>query len=253
MVRAQKVFSLSLVEIFCLTVIFTMSISNCTLLADGNMVDEQQNARIAARRIEAAWPIRSINDPVTRYIQALGQELGEIADGRRVIRWTFTVLRDRAPYAFTIGAGHIYLAEGVLTFVRNEEELAAILAHEIGHQLSGHLSTPIKSGTRPPLGLASTRPAAVPHQKVGPLTQIYDLEKEEDADRRAIHILQQAGFDPNALVKVLKRLPSGGAYHYYNDERRTLALQQALACVPSPSRQDSEDFQTIQKLVKYEQ
>lgn len=230
-----------------------MSISNCTLVATGNTIDEQQNAKIAARRIEAEWPIRSINDPVTRYIQSLGQRLGEIADGGRAVRWTFTVLRDRAPYAFTIGAGHIYLAEGVLTFVRNEEELAAILAHEIGHQLSGHLSTPTESVTRHPLGLASNRPGAAPQQKVGSLTQVYDLDKEEDADRRAIHILQRAGFDPNALIKVLKRLPSDGAYHYYNDERRTLALQQELADVPSNSGQDSQDFQTIQQLVRNEQ
>jgi beta-barrel assembly-enhancing protease len=252
-VKAQINISPSLVEIFCLVVIFTMSISNCTLVTAGNTVDERKNAKIAARRIEAEWPIRSINDPVTRYIQSLGQKLGEIADGGRTIRWTFTVLRDRAPYAFTIGAGHIYLAEGVLAFVRNEEELAAILAHEIGHQLSGHLSTPTESGSRRPLGLTSNRPAASYQQKVGSLTQVYDLGKEEDADRRAIHILQRAGFDPHALVKVLKKLPSGGAYHYYNDERRTLALQEELTGVPSHSRENSKDFQTIQKLVRNEQ
>jgi len=234
-------------------VILATSISSCTLVAVGNTVEEQQNARAAARRIEAEWPIRSINDPVSRYIQSLGQRLGEIADGRQAIRWTFTVLRDRAPYAFTIGAGHIYLAEGMLTFVHNEGELAAILAHEIGHQLSRHLSTPSESGVRRPLGLATNRSGPAPRQKVGSLTQIYDLEKEKEADRQAIHILQRAGYDPNSLLKVLKRLPSGGAYHYYNDARRTLALQQELAGFSSHSREDSKDFQTIQKLVRNEQ
>jgi predicted Zn-dependent protease len=167
--KAQKNISPSLVEIFCLSVILATSISSCTLVAVGNTVEEQQNARAAARRIEAEWPIRSINDPVSRYIQSLGQRLGEIADGRQAIRWTFTVLRDRAPYAFTIGAGHIYLAEGMLTFVHNEGELAAILAHEIGHQLSRHLSTPSESGVRRPLGLATNRSGPAPRQKVGSL------------------------------------------------------------------------------------
>lgn len=251
--KAQRNISPSLVKIFCLSVILAMSISNCTLVAAGTTVEEQQNARAAARRIEAEWPIRPINDPVSRYIQSLGQRLGEIAAGRQAIRWTFTVLRDRAPYAFTIGAGHIYLAEGVLTFVHSEEELAAVLAHEIGHQLSRHLSTPSERGVRRPLGLATNRAGAAPRQKVGSLTQIYDLEKEQEADRQAIHVLRRAGFDPNALLKVLKRLPSGGAYHYYNDARRTLALQQELAGVSSHSREGSKDFQTIQKLVRNEQ
>lgn len=243
----------SLAVLSCLLVILAMSISNCSLVAAGNMAEEQQNARTAARRIEAEWPIRPINEPVTQYIQSLGQRLGEIAGGRQPTRWTFTVLRDRSPYAFTIGAGHIYLAEGVLTFVRDEQELAAVLAHEIGHQLSRHLSTPSEGEVRHPLGLATNRAGAAPRQKVGSLTQVYDLEKEKNADRQAIHILQRAGYDPNSLLKVLKRLPSGGAYHYYNDARRTLALQQELAGVSSHSREDSKDFQTIQKLVRNEQ
>lgn len=234
-------------EKFLFPVLLALSISNCTPVAAGNPGHEQQNARAAARLIETEWPVRAANDPVTRYVQALGERLGAAAAEGRSVPWTFTVLRDRTPYAFSIGAGHVYLAEGAITFARNEAELAAILAHEIGHQLSGDLSAPVEK--QDPGG----RDVPPQRQKLGSLTQIYDLEKEKEADRRAIFLLRERGFDPHALVDVLQRLPPSGSYHYYNDERRTRALQQELAGRPRISRQDSGDFKTIRNVVQNEQ
>jgi len=233
---------------FFLPVLLALTIANCAPVAAGNPGREQRNARAAARLIEAEWPIRAANDPVTRYVQTLGERLGGAAEEGRSVPWTFAVLRDRTPYAFSIGAGHVYLAEGSFTFVRNEAELAAILAHEIGHQLAGDLSAPAEN--RSFLNQDSAPPQ---RQKVGSLTQIYDLEKEKEADRRAVFILRKKGFDPHALVDVLQRLPPSGSYHYYNDDRRTRALQQELAGMPRPSRQDSADFKTIRDLVQNEQ
>lgn len=240
-------------EKFLFPVLLALSIANCTPVAAGNQGHEQQNARAAARLIEAEWPVRSANDPVTRYVQSLGEGLGNAVEEGRAVRWTFTVLRDRAPYAFSIGAGHVYLAEGAVTFVRNEAELAAILAHEIGHQLSGDLSAPAENRSFLNQEQELGRSAPPQRQKIGSLTQIYDLEKEKEADRRALIILQKRGFDPQALVDVLQRLPPSGSYHYYNDERRTHALRQELAGMPRQSRQDSGGFKTIRNLVQNEQ
>jgi predicted Zn-dependent protease len=249
-VKSPAFDSISPLVKFFLPVLLTLGIANCTPVAAGNADQEQRNARAAARLIEAEWPVRAANDPVSRYVQVLGEGLGGAAAEGRSVPWSFTVLRDRTPYAFSIGAGHIYLAEGAVSFVRNEAELAAILAHEIGHQLAGDPGTPAADSRDRALQGGSAPPR---RQKVGSLTQIYDLEKEKEADRWAIFLLQKKGFDPHALVDVLQRLPPSGSYHYYNDERRTRALQQELAGRPRISRQESDEFKTVRNVVQNEQ
>lgn len=236
----------------CLAAIFITTLTNCRPVATDLSANELEKAKAAAQKVEAEWPLRGINDQVTRYVQALGERLGATMPEGRSVRWSFRVLRDRAPYAFSIGGGQIYLADGVLVFARNEGEVAAILAHEIGHQLPDdlslgrekHPSGMMEGGTsqgRPPM-----------RQIVGSLTQVYDLEKEQAADRWAILILQRAGHDPFALLAVLERLPSGGMFHYYHDERRTQLLRQELTRFRRQSGHDSPNFSIMQKLIKNE-
>lgn len=234
----------------CLAVIFTITLSNCRPLAAELSANELRNAKAAARKVEAEWPLRAINDQLTLYVQALGERLGSTMPEGQSIRWSFRVLRDRAPYAFSIGGGRIYLADGALDFARNEGEVAAILAHEIGHQLPDNPSARGKH-----VSVMQKRDAGrnePPMRQVGSLTQVYDLQKERAADRWAILILQKAGYDPFALLVVLERLPSAGVLHYYNDQRRTQVLRQELSSFHRQSRQDSHDFSAIQKIIKNE-
>lgn len=81
-------------------------------------------------------------------------------------------MRDRSANAFAIGGGRIYVNEGVVTLCETESELAAILAHEMAHQLAGHFVDPApatggaeridagrtcgSSGTRRPTACGST-------------------------------------------------------------------------------------------------
>ncbi|HYE37312.1 M48 family metalloprotease [Methylocaldum sp.] len=93
-------------------------------------------------RVNQEWPQHPSNDELSRYIQFLGERLGRTSPSGRSIPWRFSVLRDHSPYAFAIGSGFVYVADGAFTFARNESELAAILAHEIGHQLAAHFCEP---------------------------------------------------------------------------------------------------------------
>ena len=248
---------ISPVGLFCLPLLLVLGLSHCTPVAAGDSANERRNARAVAQMVETEWPLRAANDPVTRYIQSLGQMLADVGnaqtEGERPERMSFCIIRDRAPYAFST-SGRIYLAEGAITFARDESELAAILAHEIGHHLAGHFSTP--PGDYYPLSEdrnSSGRNAAPHRQSVGSLTQVFDLKKEEEADRQAVLILQRAGFNPHALLEVLKRLPAKGSYHYYNNEHRTQALQRELAGFSRQSRHNSKDFLTMQELIRNEQ
>ena len=63
---------------------------------------------------------------------ASGSQLAR-SSHRPNLPWTFTVVDESAVNAFALPGGFIYVTRGILPFLRNEAELAAVLGHEIGH------------------------------------------------------------------------------------------------------------------------
>lgn len=219
----------------------------CAAQAYGPCQSEQSRSRETARRIDREWPQRPSNDELSRYIQSLGERLGRTSLTGRSIPWRFTVLRDRSPYAFSIGSGLIYIADGALGFARNESELAAILAHEIGHQLAGHFCEP----DPPRHGRYDS--SAVRRDQVGTLVQVIDPRKELEADQYAVDILRDAGLDPRAMLEVAKRLPahSGSGLGRPKNER-VFALQNRLRHfrLLGSGVQDSYEFRRLREHIR---
>jgi predicted Zn-dependent protease len=52
--------------------------------------------------------------------------------------YTFTIIDNPEINAFALPAGYVYVNRGLLTFMNSEAELAAVLAHEIGHITARH-------------------------------------------------------------------------------------------------------------------
>ncbi len=107
-------------------------------VAYGLCLGELERSKDTRQRIDQEWPLRSSGDEATQYIQKLGVRLARYSTGGDTIPWRFFVVRNLSPNAFSIGAGTVYVTEGAITFARNESELAAIIAHELGHELAGH-------------------------------------------------------------------------------------------------------------------
>lgn len=186
-----------------------------------NCSGEQQHSANAAVRIEQEWPLRPSQDIVNRYLQALGERLVP-RSGPWLKRftpidwpasgWRFFTVRDSSVNAFSIGDGRTYIAEGSFHFVKNEAELAAILAHEMGHQLAGHFCL------RPGL-------SAKEHRQIGTLVQIIDIDREIEADAIALDILQAAGFPPDVLLNIIDRLPVKGDAQQHRARLNKLSRQ----------------------------
>lgn len=191
--------------------------------AQADACPEEKRRAVAVReRIEREWPLRAA-DPVVQYIRNFGRRLAEQAGIGRAAYWRFEVVRDYSANAFAIGDGLIYLTEGAILLAADEAELAAILAHEMGHQLAGHFCadpTPIEkrkpwweillSPTEPaPPGASSRRDA-----NFGSLRRGIDPAKEREADRLTAEILRAAGYDPMARLELARRMarsPATGA------------------------------------------
>ena len=67
-----------------------------------------------------------------QYVTQVGQRLAR-ASYRPNMPWTFTVVNESAVNAFALPGGFVYITRGILPFLRDEAELAAVMGHEIGH------------------------------------------------------------------------------------------------------------------------
>ena len=214
--------------------------------------DQRQAVAISLQRIENEWPLRGSGDAVTQYVQKLGVRLAHLDLRGRMIQWQFSVVRNLAPNAFSIGVGSVFITDGAVNFVQNESELAAILAHELGHEFAGHFCRNSElSDTVSLFDIFSTAKIEERQVGIGSLTLAIDPVKEQEADQIALSILQAGGYDPHAMLEVARRLPRGVTVHPV-DFQRLQALENLLAKTPPMQAQDSEDFRAIKRTLAAE-
>lgn len=140
--------------------------------------------------------------------------------------FTFHYVADDEVNAFADKGGQIYLHRGVLQYLETEAEIAAIMAHEMGHQIAGHYEDTKASailgaligglimGGAAAAGGATQQQADAQTQygmglgvRYGKIT--YSKEQEREADLLAAYLLGRSGYDLRAAegaFKVLARL-----------------------------------------------
>lgn len=214
---------------------------------------ETARAREARQKIQENWPTRSSADPVAKYVNRLAAQLLKARGITDQYSARFVIIRDRSINAYAIGGFQFILTDGTIAFVRNESELAAILAHEIAHQLAGHFCPKRSSLLDNFLDFfnPSNNDDHQYHQ-VGLLTQSVNLIKEQEADRLAVHLIKRSGFDPFAMLDVAKRLRITGGKAHIQNPQRIKALEDILVSGHKVVREDSIYFVQIKKLLARE-
>jgi predicted Zn-dependent protease len=121
----------------------------------------------------------------------------------------FFVVRNPQANAFAIPGGYIFVFDGLLTRLQSEEELAGVLAHEIGHVRRGHFFKNQKQLVAADLAVLA---AILLGQGGGAVTAFslagaaslqlsYSRENEREADQSALATLPAAGYDPGGLAR----------------------------------------------------
>jgi len=190
--------------------------------------DEYFAGRLAAAQILERYD--TYGDPeANRYVNLLGQTLA-LASDRPVIYagYRFMILDTDEINGLATPGGHVFVTRGLLRLATTEDEVAAILAHEISHVAYRHGAEAIMETRGRNLALRAEalnyRVAAVglDSSAVGRATGVleervqsvinkllgdgYSQESEVEADLGATQILLRLGYDPYAMVRVLERL-----------------------------------------------
>lgn len=73
------------------------------------------------------------DEKANRYINLVGKAVAKSSSKRPQIQYKFGIIDDDEVNAFACPGGYIFITKGLLFLLKNENELAAVLAHEIGH------------------------------------------------------------------------------------------------------------------------
>lgn len=145
----------------------------------------------------------------------------------------FGVVRNDAINAYACPGGLIFVSTGLLNEVKNEDQLAAVLGHEVAHVAHRDGINAIKKSKWTDLGFFAAGQAAghFSPSEVKELTNVftgvisevgktviengYSQSQENGADRSGIRYAYDAGYDPAGLVALLeeeiqKNIGSGG-------------------------------------------
>ncbi|MEN6616634.1 MAG: M48 family metallopeptidase [Syntrophorhabdus sp.] len=223
-----------IVGILLFVVIFSGSISNNDVNAsnfftstehDPVLIGEKSEIEIGAKtdeQVRQKYRV-SADRALNQKIDAIGQKLAAHSS-RPNLKYTFTVLESDEVNAFAAPGGYIYITTGILKKLKNDDEIAAVLGHEIGHVVEKHSLKAVQRQMLAQFGLQMMGVLIGDGGLTGDLlvkasqisTSLLLLKNsranELEADIEGVNIMRHSGYNPHAMADVQRMLlaSSGG-------------------------------------------
>jgi len=181
-------------------------------------VDEAKIGAEAAAQLEKE--VKLVDNPAEiARLSAIANRLAVVSE-RPDVKYTVKILDVREINAFSIPGGHLYITKGTLDVVESDDEVAAVLAHEVAHNAKRHSLEAIQKEARAERQLALVLLATVLSGQrvdagnvmlVGSLLKAavvnsYSRKAELQADNLAIDYLRATGYNPVAMLTVVEGL-----------------------------------------------
>ncbi len=238
-----------------------VAVSMRNSFADITDEEEYYIGRSVSALILARYPVYE-NEIVTQYLNKIGSALSAYSDRPETYAgYHFLILDSQEVNAFAAPGGFVFVTRGLIGDCKDEEMLAAALAHEIGHVNAKHGLKAIKQsrlmdtfkliGSEAAKKYSSADLAQLTDLFQGVLSDIageliekgYDRKLEYEADGLAIKFTTATGYSPIGLSDLLKNMaataPKGGAKGMFQTHptpqdrlQRVTQQIQALKTVP---------------------
>jgi predicted Zn-dependent protease len=178
-----------------------------------SLVSEQEEIAIGAQQYAPARQAQGgdyiVDHELTDYVSQVGQKLAAVSD--RKLPYEFKVLNNSVPNAWALPGGKISINRGLLTELKSEAELAAVLGHEIVHAAAKHGASSMSKGMLLQAGVAGTAIATqgtdfanIAQMGAGLgaqlITQKYGRDAERESDHYGMLYMARAGYDPQGAV-----------------------------------------------------
>lgn len=170
--------------------------------------------------VEAYQQIKSekgtSNDPTyTRPVQEIGKRIAAVS-GQPDLAWEFTVFQDDEPNAFALPGGKVGVNTGLFKVAKNKDQLAAVMAHEVGHAIAHHSAERMSRQVLVQTGqqvLGSQYPGmanVLAQASTLGLILPFSRSQESEADQIGLMLMARAGYDPRAAVDLWRNFAAAG-------------------------------------------
>jgi MAF protein len=172
---------------------------------------EVQMGKAIAKSVEKEY--KPVDDPlIQKRVEDIGKKIAAVCD-RKEIEYYFKVLDDNEVNAVSLPGGYVYVNKGLIDKVANDNELAGVLAHEVGHIVARHSIKKLQGMMG--YSLLKILTVAVPGTgQVGTAADVaftelmlgYSREDELLADQLSVRYARRAGYDPHGMITFLEKL-----------------------------------------------
>ena len=203
------------------------------------------------------------------YVREIGERLlrHTTDEGRE---YHFHVLDGDQVNAFATGDAYIFVSRGLLAYLESEDQLAAVIGHEIGHVVGRHMRkrrlTDISGKLVGVAAAMATGRGELMRDVANPLTTLlvsgYGREMELEADQLGGEFMALAGYNPEAIIETVWVLKDQQVFskqvaakaptyhgltasHPRNDRRLHRAVESSRGLAPEETREPVGDFWTL--------
>jgi predicted Zn-dependent protease len=162
-----------------------------------------------APKIEAEYDVMTDID-VNERVEGVLDRIVAICD-RKDLVYIIKVFDEDPINAVSLPGGYVYVFRGLIDKVKSDDELAGVIAHEVGHITARHGVKRMQAA----YAAMALQVASIPaggnvaggvSLAINSLFMAYSQEDEFEADRLAVKYLKKAGYDPQGMVTFFETL-----------------------------------------------
>ncbi|MGX8271141.1 M48 family metallopeptidase [Brevundimonas diminuta] len=160
--------------------------------------------------------------------------------------WEYAVFDDSTPNAFVLPSGHMGVTTGLLAIAKNDDQLAAVIGHEVGHVIARHAAERASTTQTTGLILGAVQSQAGDYSQAvqafgGMGAQLgvllpFSRSHELEADRLGVDYMAAAGYRSSESLALWRAMAEGRqagtpefASTHPSDQTRLMQLQQYIA------------------------
>ncbi|HLR07198.1 MAG TPA: M48 family metallopeptidase [Pyrinomonadaceae bacterium] len=185
--------------------------------SNAGLLNERDEIKLGTQLHREVTKKFNLTDSGLERVERIGQRCAK-ASLRPGLLYKFHVIQSREINGFSLPGGHVYVTTALLRLA-NENELASVLAHEVGHIVARHSLKTLRASQQyddiaKQLGELTGVAGGVAHdlgvalgQMIGAgFLTVHSRDEEREADFLGVRAMPRAGFDPQGMITMFQKL-----------------------------------------------
>jgi predicted Zn-dependent protease len=211
-----------LVRLLCATALFALALPATALALSQQQQWEMQIGQRQYMQLLQQGKIVP-QSPLYQQLEPVAKRIAAVADPQYFTPFHFILVNEPSPNAFSVPGGNVYVTTSLLQFVKNQDELAGVLCHEVSHDIHHDVYNENRKDSSVAtaagvlgmlLGMQGGYGGYLGQMAVGvgadAQTKTYSRQAESNADRAGAYTCAKAGYNPWGMVWLFERFHGVG-------------------------------------------